>query len=368
MPEPEQRTILFLPVSSSKGMGEYVRSTAIAKAFVDKYPGTKIVFGLNKHAPFFPTCEFSSYPLSNTPTLCTKEVLLLVSELKPDLVVFDASGRARQLAYCKKLGIKTLFIAQHARKLSKGLSVGRIKNTDSIVVAQSELLTGDLSWYQKLKLKLYKKSPPAYVGPIFSQAAFDMDDAILSSKDLVKDSYVFINSGGGGNKILTREGSVAAAELFLKLAASLSSMIDLKIVVVMGGNYIERSDVETDKIKNEGADKKITVIKHCKADVFNVLVRNAHTLVLSGGSSLLQAISSGNKRIVAVPVANDQLERIASCAKYYGIRRSSPELSEIIAATREEVRKSRVEEGNQFEKMENGLNKTIGIIQQLLLE
>lgn len=371
MPEKGQTKILFLPVSSPKGMGEYARSTAIAKALVNSNPNTQIYFGLNKYAPYFTACEFPCFPFDDSPTLCTEAVLSLLKQLNPDLVVFDASGRAKQLLYCKENGIKTVFIAQHARKLAKGLSLGRIKSTDRIIVVQPKNLTGELGPLQKLKLNWFDKKLPYYVGPIFSEVPVENDSRLLNEMLLEKQGYIFVNSGGGGNKIKSTEGLVAAAGLFLELATVLSPLTDLKVVVVLGKNYscaVNHSTI---------VDENVMVIDHCESEIFNVLVRNAHTAVLSGGSSLLQAISGGVERIVSVAVAGDQKKRIASCVKHYGIKSCSPELSKLVQIVMEEIKKPYDKNGrvqgaitdkNDSKKMENGLYRTVEIIQELLRE
>ena len=108
--------ILMIPVSSPQGIGEYMRSLIIAQALAAKWPGLDIQFVLNKHAPSAASCPFPTHLLNNSATKEKAAVNQLLQHLKPDLVIFDCSGRASQARQAKKLGAKVVFISQHQKK------------------------------------------------------------------------------------------------------------------------------------------------------------------------------------------------------------------------------------------------------------
>ena len=118
--------IVFLPVSSPKGIGEYMRSLIIAQALQAKWPSLDIQFVLNKHAPSAASCPFPTHLLNNSATKEKAAVNALLQQLKPDLVIFDCSGRASQARQAKKLGAKVVFISQHQKKRAKGFALGRL--------------------------------------------------------------------------------------------------------------------------------------------------------------------------------------------------------------------------------------------------
>src|SRR5690606_5301823 len=119
------------------------------------------------------------------------------------------------------------------RKLAKGLSFNRIKNIDQIIVAQPEFVTGELNLVQKMKLKLFRKNIPEYLGPIFSQASTENDAVLLGKFNVTKGRYLLINAGGRGNSLTTEKGVTYASDLFLELARELTREIDFEIIVVM---------------------------------------------------------------------------------------------------------------------------------------
>ena len=101
--------VLFIPVSSPQGIGEYMRSLVIAQALQAEYPQLDIQFVLNKHAPTAAGCPFPTHLLNNSATKEKAAVNRILEQFKPDLVIFDCSGRASQAQMAKRLGAKVIF-------------------------------------------------------------------------------------------------------------------------------------------------------------------------------------------------------------------------------------------------------------------
>ena len=74
--------IVFLPVSSPKGIGEYMRSLIIAEALIKQDPTLDIQFVLNRHAPAAASCPFKTHLLNNSATKEKAAVNQLLAELK----------------------------------------------------------------------------------------------------------------------------------------------------------------------------------------------------------------------------------------------------------------------------------------------
>lgn len=318
-----KRRVLFFPVSSMSGMGEYVRSLCLAKELVRRIPNMDIAFGLNRNVGYVQDCSFRVFPLADTPTRCTTGVIAAISSFKPDVVVFDAAGRVKQLAYCKQNNIGTVFIAQHARKVDRALRLRRLRYTDVVLVAQPHEFLPAPGFFQRLSLKLLNKSAPLYVGPIFPEINREKSSTYLKSRDLIAKTYVLVNAGGGGNMLPADTGKINASELFLDVTKSLALKTEMYFVVVMGRNYTGHA------VYDELLTDNVQVIPWCEEEEFNALLSHASAGLLSGGSSLLQALASGLKNILAVPVANDQKQRIRQCEKFYGIKSSKPAIKDI---------------------------------------
>ncbi len=309
-------------------MGEYARSLCIAEALKDEFNQYAvqgdIVFGLNRNAPYFSSCPFRTYELSQSPTLCSAEVFAAIDAIKPQLVFFDASGRAAQLAYCRKKGIKTVYVAQHDKKLKRALGIRRLRNTDKLFVAQYEALGRALSGWQRLKLKYMHAPFPHFVGPVFREQTREQQYQSLKEYGLESQAYIFLNAGGGGN-YLDKSRALLAVDFLEKFARELENHTRLPIVLVAGKNYPGTISVPS--------ESKRIVIHSCSGEVFNTLLRHAHLNILSGGSALLQALACGQRNIVAMAVASDQKTRIDACVTHYGIRYAANTLEELLTAT-----------------------------------
>ena len=107
------KTLLFIPVSSLQGVGEYTRSLIIAKAVIKKWPDFKIYFVLNKHLPIIDSCPFEVLTTEDSATKDSNSVDEIIESVQPDLVLFDAAGRAANFQKAKAVGAKVTFISQH---------------------------------------------------------------------------------------------------------------------------------------------------------------------------------------------------------------------------------------------------------------
>lgn len=286
--------ILFIPVSSAKGIGEYMRSLIIAEAIKTHWPDTEISFALNKHAPYAQSCPFPHFLLNSSPTKEIKPVNQIVCEYKPDVTVFDCSGRASQIRHAKACGSKVIFISQHKKKRKRGFSFGRLPFIDAHWITQFKFVDGDLTWLEKLKLKICNAKTPQFIGPVFSTP-----DTVLPEEfsQFANQSFVLWAPGGGGHS----HNGIPATDVFYHSAMLLHNQ-NLKHIVVAGANYQG----------NLSSNKNIMLVKSLPNVHLMTLVRHAKLIVCGGGDLMGQALVL-HKNIVAIPVAKDQPKRIAKC-------------------------------------------------------
>src|SRR5687767_8709971 len=100
-------------------MGEYARCLAIAQAFVQRRPDADIRFILSRMAPYAADPPFPTTLLPSSPTLHSREVIALIEEFHPDLVIFDNAGRTSQLKAARREGARTIFITSRSRQRRK---------------------------------------------------------------------------------------------------------------------------------------------------------------------------------------------------------------------------------------------------------
>ena len=293
---PTAPVFLFIPVSCEKGIGEYMRSMIIANGVQKQWPNAEIHFALSKHAPYVDSCPFHTHVLQDSPTKQVKAVNNIISELKPDMVIFDASGRKSQLKHAYQSGAKVVFISQHKKKRTRGLKLGRSLVTHSHWVVQPEFAIAPLSIFERLKLKLINRPEPIVTGPIFSHPDSANKLKLLDKYGLSDEPFILFSAGSGGHKY--SQGN--AADLFADVAIHIKNQ--LKPVVVFGANY--PNDIPT----IEG----VVCIRSLDNADFISLVSAAKAAVLSGGGTLLQAIAM-NVPTLAVVVAKDQPSRVNAC-------------------------------------------------------
>ncbi|MGL5471790.1 MAG: hypothetical protein ACRDCT_27055 [Shewanella sp.] len=290
--------LLFIPVSSAEGIGEYMRSMIIADEVKRNWPHADIKFILSKHAPYAAQCPYNAVLLDDTPTKQVKAVNQIITEYLPDIVIFDASGRKSQLAHAHKLGAKVIFISQHKRKRSRGMKIGRALVTDCHWVVQPEFVIGPISGFERLKLKLINKPIPWNIGPVFTQPDEACQAGLLVQFQLTKNEFVLFNAGSGGHKV----NGELAADIFAHAAYESYKASGIVSVMVFGPNYPNPLP------ELEG----VVVIPQLNNQQFINLLAASKAAVLSGGDTLLQAIAL-HKPTLAVPVSKDQPPRIAAC-------------------------------------------------------
>ncbi|MFQ6372836.1 hypothetical protein [Shewanella sp. YIC-542] len=289
---------LFVPVSSTKGIGEYMRCLIVADAITRRWPNANVRFILSRHAPYASDCPYPAALIDNTPTKSIPAVNEQLSEYRPDMVIFDASGRSAQLRHAKRCGAKVVFISQHRRKRRRGLKWRRLQVTDCHWVVQPAFLMGKLSWFERCKLALQKKAAPACIGPVFCPPDLQRQQALLAQYDLPAQGFWFFNAGSGGHRL---QGKLAA-DTFAAAAAALYQRTGIACVMVFGSNYPHALP------QHEG----VIGIASIDNMAFISLLAAAKGAVLAGGDTLLQALAL-HIPAVAVAVAPDQHARVKRC-------------------------------------------------------
>lgn len=306
-----QLTVLMVPVSCTLGTGEYMRSLIIAEGMQQKFPGITIEFVLNKHAPYATSCPFPTHLINASPTKEKQAVNLLLQKIKPNLVIFDASGRAAHARYAKKLNARVAFISQYGKKRKKGFALNRLPALDAHWITQYKFVDGDLTYSERLKLKLLKKQPPLFVGPIFSdpQPALPNSYAALQGK-----KFSVWAAGGGGQYIQGKSATKTLYEAACKVATPESPAI-----VITGANFTEQL----------APAPNVHIAKLLPNSELMTLLAQSAVIVCGGGAMVGQAVSLG-ANVVAIPLGKDQPPRIKAFLQKGLIRTSAFNLNQVI--------------------------------------
>jgi spore coat polysaccharide biosynthesis predicted glycosyltransferase SpsG len=295
----ELNSVLFIPVSSTSGSGEYERSIIIAKTILQQWPNTSIHFVLNENARYIDKCPFKVHLCQDSPTKETSRVNSVIKSLEPDLVVFDASGRAKQFKQAKKVGAKVAFLSQRDKKRRRGLKFNRLFNIDLHWVVQPDFSIKPLSFLQRFKIKILKKTSPKNIGPVFLPPSPQNEKYILKKLNLVNEIFYVFSSGSGSTFV----GNELAADIYYQAACEFYNKTKIKCVVVFGSSYPKPIDDMC-----EG----VICLESIENEYFISLINSAHGCVVAAGDTLLQCIAL-KKPCVATALSKDQKGRLKYC-------------------------------------------------------
>lgn len=346
--------ILFVPVSSTKGIGEYNRSIIIAETIKQVIPGAKIHFVLNKHVKYKRDCPFPIHYSDHSATKDTAAVISAINNIKPNLAIFDCAGRARQYAAAKSVGAKVIFISQHRRKRALGINFRRQMNIDLHWVVQPDFAIEPLTWLEKFKLQLMKKPQPLNIGPILPCLQPREAKALLHRYKLFDKPYFLFSCGSGGHEIDGRLG----ADLFYEAAIEFQRKSGIKCFVVFGENYPNELPIRAEVI----------CVKSLASTDFITLLNAAAGRVLSAGDTLLQAICL-QKPSVGVAVSKDQPIRLKKCANKGLVIACQADLADILdnaALLLSSSERENIAKNLNNQRAEFGLDVVINQIKKLL--
>ena len=103
-PSPRRARVLFVPVSGPGGSGELMRCLIVARELRRATPDVDVHFLVARNAVFREAVDFPIHACDDSPTRSTAQVVALLRELRPDVVVFDNAGRTDQLRVARRSG------------------------------------------------------------------------------------------------------------------------------------------------------------------------------------------------------------------------------------------------------------------------
>ncbi|MCJ8319085.1 MAG: glycosyltransferase family 1 protein [Colwellia sp.] len=311
----KSKCILFIPVSSTSGIGEYMRSMIIAKALFARFPSSDIHFILNEKASYIDDCPYTVHTSKGSPTKDSNTVNRVISQLRPDIVLFDSSGRANQFKLAKNVGAKVAFISFYNKKRRRGLKINRLLYTDKHWVVQPDYCMKRLSWWQKGKLSFFNKQPPENIGPVFQSSTQKKQLEILIKFKLEGEDFFLFNAGSGGHYI----SGVLAIDIYYQVAKLFYQKTKVKCVVVFGCNYPKEIPIDQD----------IICLRSLENAEYITLLSAAIGRVICSGDTVLQCIAL-HKPSVASSVSPDQPARLKLCSGKGLVLAAEPTVNSLI--------------------------------------
>jgi hypothetical protein len=288
--------VLFVPVSGRFGMGEFARSSALARAVQLRWPAAGVHFVLSREAPYAAEVPFPVTLLPASPTYHSAEVIELIRTWRPHVVVFDNAGRTAQLRAAHRSGARVVYISARRRQRRKAFRLRWMQLIDEHWIAYPEFIAGSLTLVERLKERLLRRPTVRYLDVILAPArpSHDGDGAAASREP---GEFVLVVPGGGTG----HPGVEDATGHFLGAAQALAR--DGIAVRYVGPAGAGTTGARCPHFLPLGSLPQAELAQ---------LMRDARLIVVNGGSTLLQAIACG-AACVAVPIAGDQRERIRRC-------------------------------------------------------
>jgi hypothetical protein len=290
---------LFVPVSGPFGMGEFARSSAIARAVLERWPAAAIRFVLSREAPYAQQPPFEAILVPSSPTFHSGVVVDLIRTWRPHVVIFDNAGRTAQLAAAHGCGARVVYISARRRQRRKAFRLRWMRLIDEHWIAYPQFIAGGLTLIERLKHRWLGRPTVRYLDVILSRATPPPAPAQESEPPTRGDFVLVVPGGGTGHP-----GVEDASEEFHEAARSLAEEGVPVRYVGPARAAVHPASIVPARLESLGP--------LAQADLAE-LMRKARLIVVNGGSTLLQAIACG-AACVAVPIAGDQRERIRRCA------------------------------------------------------
>jgi ADP-heptose:LPS heptosyltransferase len=289
--------LLFVPVSGARGMGEYARCAALARAAQRRWPHAIVHFAVSRAAPYAADSAFPITLLPASPTFHSREVCSLIREFKPTVVIFDNAGRTAQLHAAQRSGARVVFVSSRRKQRFKAFRWRWMGFIDEHWIAYPEFIAGPLTAFERLKLRLRKRPRVRFLDTLLPPPDGLAAAAVMRRLD-VRPGYVLIVPGGGS----AHSSAENAPRVVAAAARAIAERGHCTILVGLtaGGNG--------------GAPSGLRSAPLMPLDELAELIRGARLVICNGGDTLLQVIACG-RPCIAVAIAGDQSHRIERCAE-----------------------------------------------------
>ena len=291
--------VLFSPVSGPGGAGELMRCLIIARELAKADPTADIRFLVNRNAVFRESVNFPIIDCEASPTNSTAQVLATIESFRPDVMVFDNSGRTAQLRAAKRAGARLVFSSRAPKLRWKAFRIKWMLLLDEHWIVFPTFVTGGLSRMEGLKLRFFPRYGVRQFDTLFTPSEPEARDAWLAGHGLEPGAFVVFVPGGRGEATRVAE----PAELFIAAAREFSAATGQRTVVLTGRKNVTPSD-----------DPNLILLPRVEPDHVQYLLSAALIVVSNGGSTMIHVLAHG-RPIVSIPLAGDQDRRIRRAVK-----------------------------------------------------
>jgi len=283
--------LLFVPVSGPGGAGEYYRALAIARGVERRWPDAEIHFIVNRNAHYANAVPYPATQIDGTPTHSGRAVIECLHAQRPDVVIFDSAGRARQLRAAAMLGARRVYISSRVKTRWKGFRLRRMRYLDEHWVAGPELLALALGPLERFKLWLVPALKVRFLPACFEAPDEALARAVVTRYRLAPGEFVLFCPGGAGRF----RGLAHGPTVFLDAARAVAERSAVQTIVV--------------GVSSDDTTSRVIAVPVLPNAELMALAAAARLCVINGGSLLPQCLAQ-RAACVCAPIAGDQQRKI----------------------------------------------------------
>lgn len=349
-----QQKVLFSPASGSTGTGEYYRCLNIARAMVRRAPELEVHFLLNREASVERESDFHYHLIKATPSRAAAEVSGLIEVLRPDLAVFDSTGRAKHFRQLKQQGSRVVWISNRPGKRRRGFRPRIMSSLHRHVIADAETGRDHLNLYERLLKRLIGDCRITFVNAVTPES--DPASSVLpDSMACLPADYALFVSGGGGYEW----NGQAVPEIFVESASALYQRTGQESVVVLGPQY----QGEVSPMPG------VHLVSSLKTGQLSGLLASARLCVAGGGYMMSSQVLTTRVPAVLVAVGGrDQPARIRQLATQGLVLAAQLSAGNLAEQAERLVRDSALSARLVSSIERSGIRNDVGLIAERLLD
>lgn len=293
-PDAAASRVLFAPVTGPGGAGELMRCLIIARELARAEPAADIRFLVARDGVFREAVEFPIIDLDDSPTRSTPQVIAAIGAFRPDVMVFDNSGRTEQLRAAVEAGARVVFSSRAPRLRWKAFRPKWMRLLDEHWMVFPTFVTGGITRLERLKLRFFPDYRVRQFDTLFTPSDGESRRAWLDARGLLPGGYVVFVPGGRGEASRVAE----PAELFIAAAREFVAATGQRAVVLTGRRSVPG-----------GGDPRLTLLPRIEPGEVQHLLAESLFVVSNGGTTMIHTLAH-HRPLVAIPLASDQDRRI----------------------------------------------------------
>jgi glycosyltransferase involved in cell wall biosynthesis len=345
---------LFSPVSGPGGSGELMRCLIIARELRRAAPAADIRFLVSRTAVFREAVDFPIIDCDASPTNSTPQVLAAIEAFRPQVMVFDNSGRTSQLRAAKRAGARLVFSSRAPKLRWKAFRPKWMRLLDEHWIVFPTFVTGGRTRLERFKMRFFPEYTVRQFDTLFPPSDPEVRSRWLAERGLGAGDYVVFVPGGRGEGHLVED----PAELFVQAARRVVAATGQTTVVLTGRKSVATS----------GDVPALRLLPRIGPEEVQHLLAEARLVVSNGGTTLIHSLAHG-RPIVTVPLAGDQDRRIRRAEKLQIVvsapRDAERIATEAVALLRDDARRDAMVQRVAEFGFANGVDEAVAALQGL---